>query len=380
VNLVSLGADTHQLDMNQHFVPLSFTANGSSLSVQAPASAALAPPGYYMLFIVNGNGVPSVASIIQISAAPTAPAAPTSVTAVAGNGSATVSWVAPPNSGSPVTGYTVTPWTGGVALPPVAATGTTATVTGLTNGTAYTFTVTATNAVGTSPPSAPSAPVTPGTTPVPLFVQQVSAQVGSTTSTSVTMPGATVKNNRLVVEVGVWGPQSGTASSVTDDAGDVFTKVTSFTGSDNTQLSVWTAVVAGGGTKPTITAKASSSSDVGVAAVEYSGMSTAAGTAAVDQQATGTGTTSGAALVRSAATPAATADGELAIGFYADSGFGTRLAGDPAYTTRANLSPNGNMDLLVEDTPVSTGARPAAGVTTGKSTVWLLATVVFKHG
>ena len=58
VNLVSLGASTHQLDMNQHFVPLSFTAGAGSLSVNAPADPALAPPGYYMLFVVNAQGIP----------------------------------------------------------------------------------------------------------------------------------------------------------------------------------------------------------------------------------------------------------------------------------------------------------------------------------
>ena len=45
VNLVSLGADTHQADMDQHFVPLPFSAGFGSLTVQAPAAPALAPPG-----------------------------------------------------------------------------------------------------------------------------------------------------------------------------------------------------------------------------------------------------------------------------------------------------------------------------------------------
>ena len=70
VNLVSLGADTHQSDMDQHFVPLSFTAGSGSLTVQAPAAAALAPPGTYMLFIVDDKGVPSVASMVGMSRTP----------------------------------------------------------------------------------------------------------------------------------------------------------------------------------------------------------------------------------------------------------------------------------------------------------------------
>jgi hypothetical protein len=45
---------------------LSFAPLGGSLSVQAPANANLAPPGYYMLFLVNSNGVPSVSKILKL--------------------------------------------------------------------------------------------------------------------------------------------------------------------------------------------------------------------------------------------------------------------------------------------------------------------------
>src|SRR5207247_324570 len=76
------------------------------------------------------------------------------------------SWTAPAaDGGSPITSYTATSSGGQTAT--VAAPATSANVTGLANGTAYTFTVVATNAVGTGPASSPSAPVTPTGPPPP---------------------------------------------------------------------------------------------------------------------------------------------------------------------------------------------------------------------
>ncbi len=67
VALMRPSHSTHSFDMGQAYVPLEFTPSGGTLIVSAPANANLAPPGYYMLFILNGNGVPSVARFVQLS-------------------------------------------------------------------------------------------------------------------------------------------------------------------------------------------------------------------------------------------------------------------------------------------------------------------------
>ena len=447
VNLVSLGTDTHQIDMNQHFVPLSFTAGNGSLNVTMPSSAADAPPGHYMLFILNKSGTPSIASMIGLNqsttpvapgaptgvtatagngsanvswtapndgnspitsytitpsaggttltptvisgnpaatsatitgltngtsytftvtatnavgtgpasapsnavtpTAPTAPGTPTGVTATAGNGSANVSWTAPSNGGSAITSYTVTPYLSGVAQTPTTVTGTppstTATVTGLTNGQSYTFTVTATNAVGSGPASSASNAVTPSAIPAPAFVQQASTHAASGSSISVTPSTPLGTGNRLVVEVGVWSGSGAKTSSVTDTAGDTFTEVSHFTGPDQTEQSVWTApITAGAGNTPTVTAKFS--------CVRRRGDHGAGVQRAVDRGRLGRGRHRRPALrgrrrtagsVSSGPTAATGAGNELAVGFYSDSGFGDSLTAGSGYTARTNISNDG---------------------------------------
>jgi hypothetical protein len=66
VTWIRLGSVTHAFDSNQRFNELAFTPAAGGLSVTAPANPNLAPPGHYMLFILNGNGVPSTGKIIRI--------------------------------------------------------------------------------------------------------------------------------------------------------------------------------------------------------------------------------------------------------------------------------------------------------------------------
>lgn len=66
VSLVRPGAVTHGFNQDQRFLSLAFEQTIGGLAVQAPENANLAPPGYYMLFVVATDGVPSVASFVRL--------------------------------------------------------------------------------------------------------------------------------------------------------------------------------------------------------------------------------------------------------------------------------------------------------------------------
>jgi hypothetical protein len=66
VRWIRIGSVTHAFDAGQRANTLSFTATSTGVSVTAPGDHNLAPPGHYMLFILNRNGVPSKGKIIQL--------------------------------------------------------------------------------------------------------------------------------------------------------------------------------------------------------------------------------------------------------------------------------------------------------------------------
>ncbi len=150
---------------------------------------------YFEVTAINatGEGAPSN----EASAVPAAPpGAPTGLSATAGDGQVSLTWAAPSSDGgSVVTGYDVylstTPGTEGSPVG-TATTATSASVTGLTNGTTYYFEVTANNAAGQGPTSAqasasPAVPATTTTTsPTPTSTTATSTTSTSTTTTSTT--------------------------------------------------------------------------------------------------------------------------------------------------------------------------------------------------
>ncbi len=73
--LVAPGSVTHSVDMNQRLIPLALTPRTGCVDLAAPPNANAAPPGYYMLFLINDQGVPSVAKFVKLRAGGDAPAA-----------------------------------------------------------------------------------------------------------------------------------------------------------------------------------------------------------------------------------------------------------------------------------------------------------------
>jgi hypothetical protein len=182
--------------------PGSVVANGTS----SPITILGLTNGVQYTFTVtakftNGTSKTSDSSNpVTPSATITEPTAPTIGTATAGNTQATLSFTAPAsNGGATITGYTVTSLPGGITA---TGTGSPITVTGLTNGTAYTFTVRAQNSIGLGAPSAASNSVTP-----PGAVATVPGASTGATALAGVGPG--------VVQVSFTAPASNGGSAIT---------------------------------------------------------------------------------------------------------------------------------------------------------------------
>lgn len=157
---------------------------------------------YFVVAAVNAGGDTYSG---EISAIPkTVPGAPTNVIAVAGNGQAAISFNAPAdNGGSPITSYVVTSTPGGITA---TGSGTSITVTGLTNGTAYTFTVKAVNGAGQGQESLPSNQVVPSAP---------SSSGSSNSTTTPTTPAAPAKPTQGGIDILVNGKTETAATSTT---------------------------------------------------------------------------------------------------------------------------------------------------------------------
>ena len=215
VVLMRPGAPTHAFDMEQRLVAMNFTAGSGLLNVTAPPNGNIAPPGYYMLFILNSSGVPSVAQFVQLTPAPadkpptgtiTSPASDVTITAgqsvfFAGSGTdpdgtiTAYSWSFP--GGNPSTSSLATP--GNVIYD--------------TPGT-FAGTLTVTDNAGLTDPNPPSRKITVNPAPDFTISATPSSQiVAQTSSTSFSVTVSSVNGFSGTVSLDASGlPPNGTAS------------------------------------------------------------------------------------------------------------------------------------------------------------------------
>jgi hypothetical protein len=234
VVLMRPGAPTHAFDMEQRMVAMNFTAGSGVLNVTAPLNGNIAPPGYYMLFILNSSGVPSVAQFVQLTPAPadqpptgsiTSPA--TDVTITAGNSVFFAGTGSDPDG--TVTAYS---WSFPSGNPSSSSLATPGNVTYNTPGT-FAATLTVTDNAGLTDPNPPSRHVTVTTAPdfgISATPSSQSVVRGNGTNYTVTITPAN----------GFSGTVSFSASGLPPGASATFTPST-VSGQGSTTLNVATA-------------------------------------------------------------------------------------------------------------------------------------------
>ncbi len=248
VVLVRNGTVTHAFGMDQREVELSFTAQSGSLTVTGPPNGNIAPPGYYMLFLLNSSGVPSVATFVQMVPVVAQPdfsvaATPSSRTIPPGTGTSYSASVTPSNG-----------FSGNVTF----------SVSGLPSGATATFSPSSVTGSGSSTLSVN----TSSSTPAGSYTLTISATSGSLTHTaqvtlvvadfSISASPSSQTVNRgskttFTVSVTAMGPFSAavsfTVSGLPTRTSSSFSP-TSIAGSGNTTLTISTKPRTATGTYP----------------------------------------------------------------------------------------------------------------------------------
>ena len=394
--LVRNGSVTHAFGMDQRMVGMSFTAGSGSLTVTAPPNGNIAPPGYYMLFLLNTAGVPSVSTFVQIGTssnpAPTVSSiSPASGTINGGTGvsimgtgfqnGATVAF-----GGTAATGVTVANSTTITATTPAHGAGATNVVVTNTDGQSgdlsggYTYTSALGGGIGfTQSASGPS-----------------SLQASSPTAAA-TYPAPQMAGDLNVVAVG-WADATSSVSSVTDSTGNIYTRAVGPTANGSIQQSIYYArnIAAGNNTVTATFNQSAAYPDIRI--LEYSGLDP---NTPLDVTAAATGTGTGA----NSGTATTTSSNELLFGagstagdfVGAGTGFNSRiinifgnLAEDEAVTstgsyraTAPNSAGNWVMQLATFRTsgeggsnpaPTVSGISPTSGTTAGGTAVTITGT------
>ena len=317
--LVRPGTVTHAFGMDQRMVKMAFTPGSGSLTVTAPPNGNIAPPGYYMLFLLNSQGVPSIASFIRLGI--TSP--PPTLSGISpASGSA--------NGGTAVT-ITGAGFSAGATVKLGGAAATNVVVVNSTSITASTpaHAAGAVNVVVTNPDSQ-SGTLAGGYTYTSAsgggigFVQVKSATQASASSVAIAYPVAQTAGNLNVVAV-MWGDTTSVVSSVTDSKGNTYAPAVGPSKANGLTQSIYYAKNIVGGSN-TVTVKFNQTASYpNINVLEYSGLDTTS-PLDVSSAATGSGTAanSGSATTTSASELIVGAGNPSSIFTGAGAGFSSR--------------------------------------------------------
>jgi chitodextrinase len=370
--LIRAGAVTHAFDMDQRLVGLSFTAGSGVLNVTGPPNGNIAPPGYYLLFLLNSSGVPSVAKFVQVSATPTdqpptgsivTPATDKTIAAggavaFSGSGSdpdGTISgykWVFP--GGNPSSSSLANP--GNVIF---SATGT------------YVASLTVTDNAGLTDPSPKTRTINVGASSSNIRMVQLNYATPQASISPVTLPftAAQATGDLNVVVVG-WNDTTSSVSSVTDTAGNNYVLAAGPTAVSGTlSQSIYFArniAAAAAGTN-TVTVKFNTPAaypDVRI--LEYAGLDI---NSPLDVSAAASGTSATA----SSGSATTTYANDLLVA--ADTIFTNTPGPGTGYTARVITVPDSD---LVEDATVSSTGSYSATAPLSPAAAWVMQMVAFK--
>ncbi|WP_208711209.1 galactose oxidase-like domain-containing protein [Sinomonas sp. R1AF57] len=290
VSLIRTGSVTHAFDENARALSLGFTQTSGGLSIQMPANGNYAPPGYYLLSIVDSNGIPSAASIVHFTspnADTTPPTAPTGLQATATPGQIALAWTASTDNVA-VTSYQVT--RNGADLGSVTTTGYTDAA--ITVGTTYSYTVTALDAAGNVSPPSNTATATAVAPPAgSLAVDKAVTAHQGTSSSTVTATGLTTTgtNELLLAFVSSDGPNAANSASIGGVTGAGLTwTLRQRSNAQPGTAEVWQAVAPAALSNASVTAsQASGSWQASLTVVAFLGADTASGAVKAASGATG---------------------------------------------------------------------------------------------
>jgi hypothetical protein len=366
VALIRNGSVTHAFNTDQTYVPLTFTQTSGGLTVTAPANSDLAPPGYYMLFLVNKNGVPAVAPLVDLpapSADTTPPTAPTNLTAGGGIGQVSLSWTASTDDVSVAQYNVYRSTTSGFTPSPANLVGTSTTTSYTDKVAAGTYyLVTAQDPAGNI--SQPSNQATGTATAAGIQTVQHAAQgfEYSTSNISLAFPSNVTAGDTLIVTGTASRPRS--TITISDSAGDTFVPVIGPVSDPNQDVTAYIWIVTnakGGPDTATLTPNGADALEIHVS--EWAGISQVS---PVDQTASATG--NGSQISSGAKTT--TQNGELILGYAFANGNSTAGAG---FTGLSLI--NGDLD---EYQIQAVAGSTAATFTQQPSGNWLALMATFK--